>query len=72
MPNQVDRARCILMPEIHHEDKESAVDIIEVDFLTCFGIAHDQSNAWRWSDGTAVLSLATSFSAERDEGGTGQ
>lgn len=69
MSHEVDGARSVLMPEIDGEDKEGAVDIVKVDLLSRFGVAHNQSNARRRRDGTAVLSLATCLSLLYQEDG---
>lgn len=41
MPDQVDGARGVLVPEVDHEHEEGAVDVVEVDFLAGFGVAHN-------------------------------
>jgi hypothetical protein len=70
MSHQVDSACGILVPEVDHEHEEGAVNIVEVGFLACFGVAHDQADARRWSDGPSILSLATCLSAVPERWGS--
>ena len=31
------------------------VNVLDIDFLICELVAHNQTNTWRWSDGSPVL-----------------
>jgi hypothetical protein len=62
MAHEVDLAAAILIPQVHGEDKESAVDVLEVDLFSSGRVAHNQPNARRRSNGASVLSLAACLS----------
>lgn len=51
------------MPEVDDERVEGGIDLISIDLLSCRGVAQYQADARRWSDGAAVLSLATCLSS---------
>lgn len=51
------------MPEIDDERVEGSVDLVGIDLLSCGGVAQYEADARRWSDGAAILSLATCLSS---------
>lgn len=55
MADQVDLSAAFGVPEIHGENEEGAIHVLEVDLLACVRVTHDQANARRRSNGASVL-----------------